>query len=171
MKVHLTSVMSFPPETSHKPQWAQLYTAFQLEKKKKKEARSLSSDTSRWTQASLNILKEIHLGHQKLSVWAVGNGRGDTYIGEGNWHLCADTNYFYHIPFICLSLAVMDPRNASKTVSVPILLIVGWLSYLCWSGKPEQQCSKHVFPHITAVNAAITGSDLTAFKLKHLGLL
>lgn len=96
---------------------------------------------------------------------------GDTYIGEGNWHLGTDTNYFYHIPFICLSLAVMDPRNASKTANVPIPLIIGWLSYLCWSGKPEQQCSKHVFSDITAVNTAITGSDLTVFKLKHLGLL
>lgn len=47
------------------------------------------------------------------------------YISERDWHLCADANYFYHIPFICLSLAVMEPRSASKAVNVPVALIVG----------------------------------------------
>lgn len=137
----------------------------------RKKIHSLSSDTSKWTQASLNILKEIHLGHQKLSAQAVGIGRGIRTLAKETGISVQTHIIFYHIPFICFSLAVMDPRNASKTANVPIPLIIGSLSYLCWSWKPEKQCSEHVFSDITAVNTAITGSDLTVFRLKHLGLL
>ncbi len=158
MRVHLTSVMSFPPETSHKPQWAQLYTAFQLEKSSLLIVRHFQMNTSQFEYFERDTFRSSEIKCSGHREW-----EGDTYIGEGNWHVGTDTNYFYHIPFICLSLAVMDPRNASKTANVPIPLIIGWLSYLCWSGKPEQQCSKHVFSDITAVNTAITGSDLTVF--------
>lgn len=77
-------------------------------------------NTSQFEYFERDTFRSSEIKRSGLRDW-----EGDTYIGKGNWHLCADTHYFYHIPFICFSLAVMDPRNSSKTVNVPIPLIIG----------------------------------------------
>ncbi len=74
--------MSFPPETSHKPQWAQLYTAFQLEKKLPPYRQTLPDEHSQFDYFERDTFRSSEIKCSGRREW-----EGDTYIGEGNWHV------------------------------------------------------------------------------------